>query len=208
MAKVSIETNAKDVKRRLGLFKSRHIPIVLSESINEVGIKSVNAMRSQIQKKLDRPTPFTIKSPNIIKARPMKNPFATVFIHNAAQKYLSKLFEGGVSVPNKSKIPVPYTAGGHISLNQFGNIRGKRSGLVKGKKDFIANIKGVEGVYRRAGGKRNPHVKLLIGFENSVSYRKTLEFFKTIEGVVKNNIGKAIDKNIKEAFRTLWLGTF
>mgnify|MGYP006226539445 CR=1 FL=1 len=29
MAKVSIETNAKDVKRRLGLFKSRHIPICL-----------------------------------------------------------------------------------------------------------------------------------------------------------------------------------
>lgn len=198
--KISIESNIKETRKTLGLFQRHKLPVIVSESINEVGVKAVNAMRSQLAKKLDRPTKFTVTSPRIFLSKPVKNPFATVFIHKVAAQYLEKLFEGGIKTGAK-KIPVPYTLGGTINLNDFGNIRGKKSGLVKRKTEFIGEVKGITGVWRRVGGKRNPKLKLLIGFKNSVQYKKTLEFYKTIRGVVKNNIEKILDKKTSEAMR-------
>ena len=86
-------------------------------------------------------------------------------------------------------------------IDNYGNIRGRRTGLIKGNKEFIANIKGIDGVWRRVGGKRNPSVKLRVALENRVFYRKRLEFYKTISGVVKNNINKILNKNVSRYVR-------
>ena len=191
--KIDIKSNAKEVNKKLNLFQKKHLPFIVSDSINEVGVKAVNAMRSQLAKKLDRPKPFTVKGVNLFKAKP-SDLSALIFIPDIQAKYLEKQIEGGVRLPENNKIPVPVDK---AKLDNYGNIRGRRTGLVKGNKEFIANIKGIDGVWRRVGGKRNPSLKLRIALENRVFYRKKIEFFKTVASVVKNNIDKILDKNIR-----------
>ena len=191
--KIDIKSNAKEVNKKLNLFRKKHLPFIVSDSINEVGVKAVNAMRSQLAKKLDRPNPFTVKGVNLFKAKP-SDLSALIFIPDIQAKYLEKQIEGGVRLPENNKIPVPVDK---AKLDNYGNIRGRRTGLVKGNKEFIANIKGIDGVWRRVGGKRNPSLKLRIALENRVFYRKKIEFFKTVASVVKNNIDKILDKNLR-----------
>jgi|TARA_R100000482_G_C5090947_1_gene130784 hypothetical protein len=191
--KVNIESNVKEINKKLGLFKRKHLPQITADSINEVGVKSVNAMRTQLAKKLDRPTMFTVKGVKLYKAKP-NDPSALVFIPDIQAEYLEKQFEGGMRLPKKDKIPVPVDK---TKLNAFGNIRGKRTGLIKRSTEFMGNVKGIDGVWRRVGGKRNPKLKLIVAFENSVFYRKRIEFYKTVSGVVKNNINKILNKNLR-----------
>lgn len=192
---VSIESNIKEVTKKLNRFQKKQIPFVLSDSINEVSVKAVNAMRSQLAKKLDRPTMFTKKGVQLkFKARP-RDLSALIQIPPIQSKYLEKQIEGGMKTADRQKIPVPYDKG---ILNAYGNIRGKKSGLIRRNTEFIGTVKGIDGVWRRTGGKRNPAVKLLIGFERTVMYTKRIEFYKTVSSVVKNNINKIMAKNFSK----------
>lgn len=192
---VSIESNIKEVNKKLNRFQKKQIPFVVSDSINEVSVKAVNAMRSQLAKKLDRPTMFTKKGVQLkFKARP-RDLSALIQIPPIQSKYLEKQIEGGMKTADRQKIPVPYDKG---ILNAYGNIRGKKSGLIRRNTEFIGTVKGIDGVWRRTGGKRNPAVKLLIGFERTVMYTKRIEFYKTVSSVVKNNINKIMAKNFSK----------
>ena len=190
---IDIKTNAKELEKKLGMFQKKHMPEIVSDSINEVGVKSVNAMRSQLLKKLDKPTKFTYTGVKLFKAK-ARDLSALVFIPDIQAKYLEKQFEGGLRLPEKNKIPVPVDK---AKINAFGNIKGKRTGLIKRNTEFMGNVKGIDGVWRRVGGKRNPKLKLIVAFENSVFYRKRIEFYKTVKGVVQKNMDKILNKNLK-----------
>jgi len=190
---INIKTNAKELEKKLGMFQKKHMPEIVSDSINEVGVKSVNAMRAQLLKKLDKPTKFTYTGVKLFKAK-ARDLSALVFIPDIQAKYLEKQFEGGLRLPEKNKIPVPVDK---AKINAFGNIKGKRTGLIKRNTEFMGNVKGIDGVWRRVGGKRNPKLKLIVAFENSVFYRKRIEFYKTVKGVVQKNMDKILNKNLK-----------
>jgi len=190
---IDIKTNAKELEKKLGMFQKKHMPEIVSDSINEVGVKSVNAMRAQLLKKLDKPTKFTYTGVKLFKAK-ARDLSALVFIPDIQAKYLEKQFEGGLRLPEKNKIPVPVDK---AKINAFGNIKGKRTGLIKRNTEFMGNVKGIDGVWRRVGGKRNPRLKLIVALESSVFYRKRIEFYKTVKGVVQNNMDKILNKNLK-----------
>ena len=146
---VSIESNIKEVTKKLNRFQKKQIPFVVSDSINEVSVKAVNAMRSQLAKNLDRPTMFTKKGVQLkFKARP-RDLSALIQIPPIQSKYLEKQIEGGMKTADRQKIPVPYNKG---ILNAYGNIRGKKSGLIRRNTEFIGTVKGIDGVWRRTGG--------------------------------------------------------
>ena len=190
---IDIKTNAKELEKKLGMFQKKHMPEIVSDSINEVGVKSVNAMRAQLLKKLDKPTKFTYTGVKLFKAK-ARDLSALVFIPDIQAKYLEKQFEGGLRLPEKNKIPVPVDK---AKINAFGNIKGKRTGLIKRNTEFMGNVKGIDGVWRRVGGKRNPRLKLIVALESSVFYRKRIEFYKTVKGVVQKNMDKILNKNLK-----------
>lgn len=190
---IDIKTNAKEIEKKLGMFQKKHMPEIVSDSINEVGVKSVNAMRAQLFKKLDKPTKFTYTGVKLFKAK-ARDLSALVFIPDIQAKYLEKQFEGGMRLPKNNKIPVPVDK---AKINAFGNIKGKRTGLIKRNTEFMGNVKGIDGVWRRVGGKRNPKLKLIVALESSVFYRKRIEFYKTVKGVVQKNMDKILNKNLK-----------
>ena len=190
---IKIKSNVKELNKKLGMFQKRHMPEIVSDSINEVGVKSVNAMRAQLLKKLDKPTKFTYTGVKLFKAK-ARDLSALVFIPDIQAKYLEKQFEGGLRLPENNKIPVPVDK---AKINAFGNIKGKRTGLIKRNTEFMGNVKGIDGVWRRIGGKRNPKLKLIVALESSVFYRKRIEFYKTVKGVVQKNMDKILNKNLR-----------
>ena len=124
---INVKTNDKELKKQMGLFKRKHLPDATAKAINNVGAKVVNAQRAQIQKRLDRPTPFTIKSvdmPKKFRAKP-NDLSALIFIKDIAAKYLKYVYEGGIEKAKKSSILAPVTSAGGERLNKFGNVMGE-----------------------------------------------------------------------------------
>ena len=46
---VQITSNEKELKKKMGLFQRKKLPIATAKAINEIGAKVVNAERAQIR---------------------------------------------------------------------------------------------------------------------------------------------------------------
>lgn len=194
---VQIKSNQKELKKKLGLFKRKHLPMATATAINNIGVKVVNAERTQIQKKLDRPTPFTIKSvdmPTKFRAKP-NDLSALVFIKPIAQKYLKYVFEGGVERAAKSKIFAPVTSAGGERTNKYGNLMGLKGKKLDNRKDLFLNN---NALWKREG---DGGLKLLAVAKDYIKHTKLLDFFKIGIGVIKNNYDRELDKQINKAIK-------
>ena len=194
---INVKTNDKELKKQIGLFKRKHLPDATAKAINNVGAKVVNAQRAQIQKRLDRPTPFTIKSvdmPKKFRAKP-SDLSALIFVKDIAAKYLKYVYEGGIEKAKKSSILAPVTSAGGERLNKFGNVIGKRSNKADApKKIFYTN----NALWKREG---KDNLKLLAVSKPFIKHRKFLDFFKIAIGVVNNNYKKELDRQVRKAIR-------
>jgi hypothetical protein len=194
---VQIKSNEKELRKKMGLFQRKHLPKATANAINEIGAKVVNAERAQIQKKLDRPTPFTIKSvdmPAKFRAKP-NDLSALVFIKNIAQDYLKYVYQGGIERPSKSKIFAPVTSAGGERLNAYGNIIGLKAKKIDSRKDLFLNK---NALWKREG---DGGLKLIAVAKNFIKHRKLLDFFKIGIGVIKKNYDKELDKQIAKAIK-------
>ena len=194
---IQIKSNEKQLKKKMGLFQRKHLPKATANAINEIGAKVVNAERAQIQKKLDRPTPFTIKSvdmPAKFRAKP-NDLSALVFIKKIAQDYLKHVYQGGIERPAKSKIFAPVSSAGGERLNAYGNLIGLKAKRIDSRKDMFLNK---NALWKREG---DGGLKLIAVAKNFIKHRKLLDFFKIGFGVIKKNYDKELDKQIKKAIR-------
>lgn len=194
---IEIKSNQKELKKKLGMFGKKHLPQATANAINNIGVKVVNAERSQIQKKLDRPTPFTIKSvdmPPKFRAKP-NDLAALIFIKSIAQDYLKYVYQGGIERPKKSKIFAPVTSAGGERTNKFGNLMGLRGKKLDNRKDLFVNN---DALWKREG---DGGLKLLAVAKNFIKHRKLLDFFKIGIGVIKKNYDRELDKQINKAMK-------
>ncbi len=121
-----------------------------------------------------------------------------LFIEKAREKYMQWVIDGGVRKGTSKKIPVPTK---YKNLNKYGNIAGKRGGLVKGKQQFIGTIGGVSGVFERYNN--NKSVKLLIKFEDTVTYDKGMfDFYKIGTKYINNTYARNLFQSIIKALKT------
>ena len=103
--------------------------------------------------------------------------------------YMHYQIEGGTRQTGK-RIPVPYQP--NARLNKFGNIIGKKTGLIKKSTQFMGTVGGTEGVFERT----KDGLKLIIGFERSVNYTPRFPFY-IIASKFSNSV---FDKNFTKAF--------
>jgi hypothetical protein len=79
-------------------------------------------------KKLDRPTPFTIKGVKWQGAKKadfkLGKLHSRVYVMDKQAQYLHLQIEGGTRTPNGTAIPVPTR---NLKLNKYGNMIGERS---------------------------------------------------------------------------------
>ncbi len=166
---VSVKSNIKEITKFTTNVQKKQIPFATSVAINNTLFDLKKEMAKQMDKKLDRPTPFTKRGFFINKAK--KNLLIGVLLmKDIVANYMQYQIEGGTRSTGK-QIPVPYKP--NARLNKFGNIIGKRTGLIKKSTQFIGNVNGTEGVYERT----KQGLKLIIGFERSVNYRPRFPFY-------------------------------
>jgi len=193
---IKIKSNIDNVINSLNRIHKKQIPFAASQAINDVLIDSQKALKVQSVKKLDRPTKQTVSSFRI-KRSSRRKLIGEVFILPWAYEYLKFQINGGIRKTSGEGTGVPVNA----RLNKFGNIPGRRKGLIKKKKQFISTINGVAGVWERVG-RGGKTLKLITAFKKTVQYKKRFPFYKIIQGVVKGRFNKHMSKRLKFALAT------
>lgn len=196
--RIDVKDNIKEVTKWTTGVQKKQVPFATAMAINKtLGIGKGNrmkgldrAMQKQMIKKLDRPMARTTKAFYRIGAR-KTNLSGTLGFTEWANKFMQYLVHGGVRSGESSKVGVPYIP--NAKLNKFGNIAGRKSGLIKKQTQFIGNIKGIDGVWER---QKDRSAKLMVAFKNSVTYQAMFPFYKIAESYAKANF----DKNFAEAF--------
>lgn len=98
--------------------QEKQISFATSVALNGTGKAVVDAMPSEIERKFDRPTPFTKRGVRILKYANKSDLSATVGFMDAQAKYMQYQIDGGDRQPGPRGIKLP----GNITLNSFGNI--------------------------------------------------------------------------------------
>tara|TARA_R100001460_G_scaffold106636_1_gene154360 strand:- start:10 stop:606 length:597 start_codon:yes stop_codon:yes gene_type:complete len=194
---IKIKDNIKQFTKGLNKVQKKQIPFATAQAINGTLFGLKKEMAKQTVKKLDRPVGFTQRGFLIDKAKKTKQ-IGVLRIRPEVADYLKFQIDGGVRSGAK-KIPVPITK--NKRLNKFGNIAGKRTGLVKGKKEFIATIGGATGVWKQ--GRKGQQPTLLIKFHDSVKYdKKPFDFYKIGKGYINNTYDRQFKKSLTKALRS------
>ena len=187
---IKVDTNVKQFTKKLGFFEKDLMKSATPRAINKTLQKLQGHQLLLTKKFLDRPTRQTQKG-FFIKFASARQPIGSLNMKDFVAEYLQYQVEGGFRYSDK-KNPVPIQ--GNASLNQFGNIIGKRRGLIKNKKQFIAEIKGINAVWERVGNKGVKPIILLT--QNYAQYKKKYPFYTASEKFVLKNF----DKQLKVAF--------
>lgn len=210
---INIKADIKPLNKKLTSLQRSQIPFASSVAINKTGVKILSALGSNAEKKFEGgatkqslrafkiPTGLKGKKTNI-QFSTKKDLTATIFMPDWAEKFLKYQVFGGIRRSNsEGGTGVPFKK--NKRLNRFGNIAGRKSGLVKGENEFIATIKGITGVWRRYG-KGARQIKLMVAFEKTVNYKNPkFPFFKIGEMVYKNQFPKIYKKELKKAIESM-----
>ena len=195
---VGVNVNMRAVMKQLHNLQKKQIPFAIKKGLDFTAEDVNKRLVRSLPDYIDRPTPFTLRAFGYQRAS-KKNLRARVFIKDIQAKYLNWQIRGGVRATKGKGTGVPTK---QRALNQFGNIPGRSSGLVKGKKQYIATIGGVSGVWERTGGKKNPGRKLLVGFKRRVMYRKRYPYFRLVNQIVKQRVARNMIKGARFALRS------
>lgn len=210
--------NLTDLSNQLRTLR-KQIPFATAQAMTAVVRKIEDAQKVAMQRNLDNPTPFTVKS---VKSRGARKSDlkAKVFVMNTAAAYLEPFETGGVHKLNGSALLNPKD----IKLNKYGNLpRNKLSGLKSKENTFIGDISGVNGVWQRKKAKKGkkgrkrlqrspngtrrdrkkqPMPKLLIRFGDALPVEPVLGYQDRAMKMTQALLPQEINRAIAEAIRT------
>jgi hypothetical protein len=153
----------------------------------------------EMERRLDRPTPFTLNALKVFKAQPRDGKLnAVLFVQPTQAKYLRTTIHGGTLPVNLTPVIK------NQSLNQHGNIRGKRKGLagIKGNTQtkFIGEINGVYGVWQRYG-RGGSKLKLLVRVERDAQREARWDFYGIGQRVANERLRADVGAAIADELR-------
>lgn len=197
----------------------KQIPFAAAQAITSVARKIESAQKTALQRHLDNPTPFTVKSVGSRGAR-KDNLTAKVFVRDIAASYLEPFEFGGQHKLSGSALLNPK----NIKLNKYGNLPKNKLTQLKAKDNvFIGDFNGVNGVWQRKKpkkgkkGKRRakrspngtrrarpkqPAPKLLIRFGDALPVTPTLGYMVRAHTMAAALMPAALSSAIKEAINT------
>ncbi|MEM7885762.1 hypothetical protein Q4Q91_17860 [Morganella morganii] len=210
--------NLTDLSNQLRTLR-KQLPFATAQAMTAVVRKIEDAQKVAMQRNLDNPTPFTVKS---VKSRGARKSDlkAKVFVMNTAAAYLEPFETGGVHKLNGSALLNPKD----IKLNKYGNLpRNKLSSLKSKENTFIGDISGVNGVWQRRKAKKGkkgrkrlqrspngtrrdrkkqPMPKLLIRFGDALPVEPVLGYQDRAMKMTQALLPQEINRAIAEAIRT------
>lgn len=210
--------NLTDLANQLRTIR-KQIPFATAQALTSTARKIENAQKVALQRNLESPTPFTVKS---IKSRGARKSDlrAKVFVMNIAAEYLTPFEEGGGHKLNGSTLLNPK----NIKLNKYGNLpRNKLSSLKAKDNTFIGDVRGANGVWQRKkvkkgkkgrkriqrspngtrkDRKKQPMPKLLIQFGDALPVKPVLGYQNRAMKMAQALLPQEIKRAIAEAMRT------
>jgi hypothetical protein len=194
MLTISVKLDLKKLNKGLDEITRKQVPFATAAALTDTARQGRKVVQRVMPRYLDRPTPFTVRG--VLFERATKTRLASsVFIREEVWKYLKYQVDGGVR-SGKGFIAVPARA---RKLNAYGNIPGKRTGLVKGGA-YIAKRGDTLGVWKKPDRKgRSP---LLVLFTSQAVYRPRFPFRRIVRRVVAKHFVKLWNKRMVQALRT------
>ena len=194
--KVSIKSNIDEATKWTTTVQKKQIPFATANAINKTLFQLRKEMGRQTIKKFDNPTPFTQKGFIVDMAKKTKLK-GMLYIRDEVEKYLRYQISGGIRATGKN-IPIPYIP--NAKLNKYGNIIGKKTGLIKKQTQFFGTVKGIPGVWER--NKANNGVKLIIGFTKTAAYEPRFPFYVIGDKFVASKFDDNFAEKFAHAMRT------
>ncbi|MDE1484098.1 hypothetical protein KKI95_16620 [Xenorhabdus bovienii] len=196
----------------------KQIPFAMAQALTSVAREIEKAQKVALERRLENPTSFTVKSVRSQGAR-KDNLTAKVFVMPTAASYLEPFEVGGVHKLNGAALLNPK----NVKLNKHGNLPRNKLSQLKGKQDtFIGELDGVNGVWQRKKSKskkskrrlkRSPNgtrrerqkqraPKLLIRFGDALSVAPVLGYQERAQQMAQSLMPAAISQALDEAIRT------
>lgn len=167
--KVNVKNNIKEFEKEFRKFQRVDMQNITRIALNETAKKIQSFEVTSMKKSFDRPRPQTLKS-LFIKYAKKNNLVATITFRDWAQEFINRNIEGGIRKVTNTAVPTI-----NAKLNQYGNIPGRRSGVVKANQ-FRAVIKGIYGVWER--NKKTGALKIIHRFETNPVYKAIFPFYR------------------------------
>ena len=165
--RVKIETNIKPVMKNFRKFQKADIPNITRIAINETAVRVKELEQAGMKKHLHNPRKQTINALFVQFARRNKLE-ATITYRDWAQSFMKLQIFGGIRKVTNTAVPTV-----NARLNQYGNIPGRKAGVVKGKQ-FKATIDGIYGVWQR----NKNGLKIIHRFETNPKYESRFPFHR------------------------------
>jgi len=195
---ITLKSDIRQITKNLNGFKDQ-IPFATARALTNLAIGARKSTVKRIERDINKPTPFTRKSPRYKRATKASQT-AQITIVPAAYAYLAHVIDGGQVRPKSAKIAI----GVNARRNQYGNTARKGINTVLARADtFTATIKGIHGIWQRYGGKKKGRLKLLYAFHPVTQYQADqFKYFANVKQYVAANFFVEFDKSLKQAIRS------
>ncbi len=207
---VKIKVDLKNVPKFLNKVKRKQIPFATAQAITKTLKIAQAGVLKQLDKDIDRPTPFTRRG---IAIEPAKKSTLTgrLFIRPIQARYLGLQIFGGTRRAKGTALtirPAKRIAGG-VRLNRFGNVpvsQQARALLSKGA--ISATIGGVPGIWKlpvktKSGKTRKgSRLKLMLAYEPQARYKPRFRFFERGQNEIRVNFPRQFQRSFRRALKT------
>ena len=193
MPNTSLTVDIDGALKRLTRVQKKQVPFATSVALNNTAKYVVEKEKQEAKKKLDEPTPFTLRGFRVRRSN-KRNLEAAVYIAPIQAKYLLPHIKGGRQIKKSQVTPK------NLRLNKYGNIPGLRTGKIKKLLQkpnvFAAEIRGVKGIWQRdkKGG-----LKLLVASAERITYKKQFAFYGVAARHASNRFAPEFYKALRRA---------
>ena len=220
--KISVNVQGIEAVKAHMAGMGKQVAFAASKALNATAKAVADAMPEELERALDKPTPFTKRGVRVLRYANKAKLEATVGFMAAQAKYMELQIAGGTRQPGRAGLKIPAA----IQLNQYGNIpRGiiaqlvavarKEQGMkkatsrkvkVSGKLDLFygdppdtAGRKWPRGIYMIANGALIP---LIIFPQVAATYRPRFDFHGKAKAIVAREWQSQFDRALADALRT------
>ena len=194
---LNIKGDIKAAEKALGTLK-KQVPFAASVAINNTTRDVQKVEHAAAKRELDEPRTSTIKGIRY-QASNKRNLTGAVFVVSHVDKFLRYQIHGGIRRPRASAEALPV----NVRLNRYGNIIGRRQGKLRkleARQDtYRAVIGGVYGLWQRT---KKQGIRLLVAYEQRITYRPRFRFYEHAERTVNRRWRRHFETAIQYAIRT------
>lgn len=210
MISIQVKADTRNVKRWLSNVQKKQIPFATAQAITKTLHVARKDVIRQLDKDIDRPTPFTRRGFRVDGADKVKLT-GRLFILPKQEQYLRWQIFGGVRLPAGQALalrPAKFVAGG-VRVDRYGNIpKSQQARALLAKGAFSGTVNGVAGIWqapkKTKTGKlrKGARMKLLLAYERQAVYRRRYRFFERGQNSIRVNWPRQFEQSFRSAMRT------